>query len=108
MRWLSLGVAILLWAAVASAQETARFRSRVGAGVVAGTESDAQVFQADFDALQAVARTRPGSDAKLFPGLTHIFTPTGGPAEVRAIFQPARVPAEVFDATAAWVKGIGK
>lgn len=64
---------------------------------------DAQVFQADFDALAAVAAARPGSAAKLFPNLTHIFTPTDGPAEVRAIFQPAHVPADVIDTIARWI-----
>jgi len=69
---------------------------------------DAQVFQADFDALQAAGATRPGSEAKLFPDLTHIFTPTDGPAEVRAIFQPGRVPAIVVDTIAGWVKKTAK
>lgn len=64
---------------------------------------DAQVFQADFDALQVVAASRPGSEARLFPNLTHIFTPTDGPAEVRAIFQPSHVAGEVIDTIAKWV-----
>jgi uncharacterized protein len=67
-------------------------------------DKDAQVFQADFDALQAVAASRPGSAARLLPGLTHIFTPTSGPAEVRAIYEPARVPAAVITLIAGWVK----
>ncbi len=41
---------------------------------------DAQVFQADFDALAAVAAARPGSESRLFPDLTHIFTPDRRPA----------------------------
>jgi len=65
---------------------------------------DAQVFQADFDALAAVAAARRGSEARLFPDLTHIFTQTDGPAEVQAIFQPARVSGEVIDTIAGWVK----
>ncbi len=65
---------------------------------------DAQVFQADFEALQAVAASRPGSETRLFPDLTHIFTPTEGPAEFRAIFQPARVAAQVIDTIAGWIK----
>ncbi len=69
---------------------------------------DAQVFQADFEALQAVAAARPGSEAKLFPDLTHIFTPTDGPADVGAIFQPARVPATVMETMANWVKKTAK
>jgi dienelactone hydrolase len=69
---------------------------------------DAQVFQADFDALAAVAATRPGSGASiLFPNLTHIFTPTDGPAAVRAIYQPGHVPPEVMDAIAAWIARSG-
>jgi fermentation-respiration switch protein FrsA (DUF1100 family) len=68
---------------------------------------DAQVFQADFDALAAVAATRPRSASKLFPNLTHIFTPTDGPVEVRAIFQPAHVVPEVIDTIAAWIAGGG-
>lgn len=69
---------------------------------------DAQVFQADFDALQTVARSRPGSDARLFPDLTHILTPTYGPAEVGAILHPARVAPEVIDAIAEWVGRVGR
>ena len=69
---------------------------------------DAQVFQADFDALQAVARSRPGSDARLFSDLTHILTPTYGPAEAGAILQPARVAPEVIDAIADWVGRVGR
>jgi len=65
---------------------------------------DAQVFQADFDALQTLAASRPGSAARLFPDLTHIFTPTDGPAEVRAILQPARVAPAVMDTIGEWVK----
>jgi dienelactone hydrolase len=71
-------------------------------------EKDAQVFRADFDALAAVAATRPGSSSKMFPNLTHIFTRTDGPAAFRAIYQPARVPPEVFDLVAAWIKGRAK
>lgn len=66
---------------------------------------DAQVFQADFDALTAIAATRPGSSSKLFPNLTHIFTPTDGPAAVRAIFQPGHVAPEVIDTIAGWIAG---
>jgi dienelactone hydrolase len=69
---------------------------------------DAQIFQPDCDALQAVAASRPGSDAKLFPGLTHIFTPTSGAAEFRAIFEPARLSPAVIDTIAAWVKKAGQ
>jgi dienelactone hydrolase len=65
---------------------------------------DAQVFQPDFDALQAQSATRAGSAARLFPDLTHIFTPTSGPAEFRAIFEPARVAPAAIDAIAEWVK----
>jgi uncharacterized protein len=65
---------------------------------------DAQVFQADFDALAAVAAARPGSESRLFPDLTHIFTQTDGAPEVRAIFQPARVSGAVIDTIAGWVK----
>jgi len=65
---------------------------------------DAQVFQADFDALQTLSASRPGSEAKLFPNLTHIFTPTTGAAEFAAIFQPGRVDAAVIDTVAGWVK----
>ena len=65
---------------------------------------DAQVFQADFDALAAVAAARPGSESRLFPDLTHIFTPVDGPPEVHAIFQPARVSDAVIDTIATWVK----
>jgi hypothetical protein len=64
---------------------------------------DAQVFQADFDALAAVAAARLHSAAKLFPNLTHIFTPTDGPTDVRAIYKPGHVPPEVIDTIAAWV-----
>ena len=38
MRAYMIGTAILLCSTIATAQDTARFRSRVGAGVVAGTE----------------------------------------------------------------------
>jgi dienelactone hydrolase len=65
---------------------------------------DAQVFQPDFDALQAVAAARPGSGAKLFPSLTHIFTATDGPVDFRAIFQPGHVAPEVIDTIAGWIK----
>ena len=68
---------------------------------------DAQVFQADFEALAAVAAKRPGSASMLFPSLTHIFTPTDGPAEVRAIMQPGHLPPEVNDAIAAWIAKSG-
>ena len=68
---------------------------------------DAQVFQADFDALAAVAATRPHSASKVFPNLTHIFTPTDGPVDVRAIFQPGHVPPEVIDAIAGWINKSG-
>jgi uncharacterized protein len=64
---------------------------------------DAQVFQADFDALEAVAASRPGSAARLFPDLTHIFTPTSGAAAVSAIYDPARVPPAVLTLIAGWV-----
>ncbi len=64
---------------------------------------DAQVFQADFTALAAVAATRPGSASRLFPNLTHIFTPTDGPATVQAIYQPGHVAPEVIDTIAAWI-----
>lgn len=46
------------------------------------------------------AASRPGSEARLLPSLTHIFTPTDGPAEFRAIFQPGHASAEVMDTTA--------
>jgi hypothetical protein len=70
---------------------------------------DAQVFQADFDALAEVAATRPGSVSTLFPGLTHIFTPSDGTAApVRAILQPGHVSPEVIDAIAAWIAKGGK
>jgi dienelactone hydrolase len=69
---------------------------------------DAQVFQSDFDALQAQSASRAGSAARLFPDLTHIFTPTDGPAEVAAIFQPARVAPAVVDTIADWIKKISK
>ena len=65
---------------------------------------DAQAFQADFDALAALTKARPGSEARLFPGLTHIFTATDGPADVGAIFKPGHVAAEVLDTIAGWVK----
>lgn len=68
---------------------------------------DAQVFQADFDALQAATTSRPGSAAKLYPNLTHIFTPTDGPAEVRAIFEPGHVAPDVIATIAAWVAKTG-
>ncbi len=68
---------------------------------------DAQVFQADFEALAAVAAKRPGSASMLFPSLTHIFTPTDGPAEVRAIMQPGHVAPDVIDAIAAWIAKSG-
>jgi uncharacterized protein len=66
-------------------------------------EKDAQVFQADFDALAALAATRPGSAARQFPSLTHIFTASEGPPVFRAIFAPAAVSSAVLDAIAAWV-----
>jgi pimeloyl-ACP methyl ester carboxylesterase len=65
---------------------------------------DAQVFQRDFEALQAVAAARPASEARLFPGLTHIFTATDGPAEFRAILQPGHVAPDVIEAIAAWIR----
>ena len=65
---------------------------------------DAQIFQADFDALQALARVRPGSAAKLFPNLTHTFTLNEGPVDFRAIYQPAHVATEVVETIAAWVR----
>ena len=65
---------------------------------------DAQVFQPDFEALQAVAAGRPGSETKLFPGLTHIFTATDGPAEFRAILQPGHVAPEAIEAIASWIR----
>lgn len=64
---------------------------------------DAQVFQADFDALEALTKARSGSEARLFPGLTHIFTATDGPADVGAILEPAHVATEVVDTIAGWV-----
>jgi dienelactone hydrolase len=64
---------------------------------------DAQLFQADYDSLAAVAGKRPHSGAKLFPNLTHIFTPTDGPTDVRAIYQPAHVAPEVIDTIVAWM-----
>ncbi|HEY3383937.1 MAG TPA: alpha/beta fold hydrolase [Vicinamibacterales bacterium] len=64
---------------------------------------DAQVFQADFDALQSLAASRPGSAAKLFPNLTHIFTVNDGPPDFRAIFQPGHVAVEVIEMIAGWV-----
>jgi uncharacterized protein len=66
---------------------------------------DAQVFRQDFEALSAVAAKRPHSSAKLFPNLTHIFTPSDGPTNVRAIYQPGHVAPEVFDTIAAWIRG---
>jgi dienelactone hydrolase len=69
---------------------------------------DAQVFQADFAALAAVAATRPGSASTLFPNLTHIFTPSDKAAGVRAIFQPGHVSPEVIDAVASWIAKGGK
>lgn len=66
-------------------------------------DKDAQVFQADFDALQALARTRAGSEARLFPNLTHIFTLTQGPPDMGAIALPAPLAPEVIDTIAAWV-----
>lgn len=71
--------------------------------LVLGGGKDAQTFQADFDALAAVAATRPGSASIQFPNLTHIFTPTEGPAAVRAILQPGHVPPAVIDAIASWI-----
>ena len=68
---------------------------------------DAQVFRADFDALAAVAAKRPGSSSMMFPNLTHIFTPTDGPAAVRAIFQPGHVAPEVIDTIAGWIGKAG-
>lgn len=67
--------------------------------------SDAQTFPADFDALEALTRTRAGSEAKLFPGLTHIFTltATNGPADIDAVRKPAHVATEVIDTIAGWV-----
>ena len=67
--------------------------------------SDAQTFPADFDALEVLTRTRAGWEARLFPGLTHIFTltATNGPADVNAIRKPAHVAEEVVDAIAGWV-----
>jgi fermentation-respiration switch protein FrsA (DUF1100 family) len=71
-------------------------------------DKDAQVFQADFAALAAVAATRPGSASLLFPNLTHIFTPSDGAAGVRAIFQPGHVSPEVIDQIASWIAKGGK
>ncbi len=66
---------------------------------------DAQVFQADFDALSVLVTQRPGSEARLFPNLTHILTPVEGTADFRAILQPGRVAPEVLDLVASWVRG---
>ncbi len=68
---------------------------------------DAQMFQADFDALAAVAARRPGSASMQFPNLTHLFTPTDGPATFQAIYQPGHVPPEVADTIAAWIAKSG-
>jgi pimeloyl-ACP methyl ester carboxylesterase len=65
--------------------------------------NDAQTFQADFDALEALTKSRPGSEARLFPGLSHIFTAADGAADVDAIRKPAHVATDVVDAIAGWV-----
>ena len=65
---------------------------------------DAQVFQADYDALAGLAAARPGSEARLFPNLTHIFTAAEGTADFKAIFQPGHVAPEAIDLVAGWVR----
>ena len=65
---------------------------------------DAQVFQSDFDALREIAAKKPGSDAKLFPNLNHLFMPVEGKADVSDVFKPGHVAPEVIDAIATWVK----
>ncbi len=66
-------------------------------------DQDAQTFPEDFDALAAVAAKRPGSASRAFPGLTHIFTPTGGAGGVRAIFEPGHVSPAVIATIASWI-----
>jgi dienelactone hydrolase len=65
---------------------------------------DAQVFESDFDALRDIAAKRPGSEAKMFPNLDHLFMPVAGKPDVSDVFKPGHVAPEVIDTIATWVK----
>jgi hypothetical protein len=65
---------------------------------------DAQVFESDFYALRDIAAKRPGSEAKMFPNLDHLFMPVAGKPDVSDVFKPGHVAPEVIDTIATWVK----
>lgn len=65
---------------------------------------DAQVFASDFNELKEIVKDRPGSEAKMFPGLNHLFMPTESGPDVYDAFKPGHVAPEVMETIAAWVK----
>jgi uncharacterized protein len=67
---------------------------------------DSQVFPSDYEALKEIAATKPGSEAKLFPDLSHLFMPVQGEPNVNDAFQPGHVAPQVIETIAAWVKKV--
>ena len=65
---------------------------------------DAQVFASDFEALKEIVKDKPGSEAKMFPGLSHLFMPVDGAPDVYDAFKPGHVAPEVIETIAAWVR----
>jgi dienelactone hydrolase len=67
---------------------------------------DAQVFASDFDALKEIVKDKPGSQAKMFKGLSHLFMPVEGAPDVYDALKPGHVAPEVIETIAAWVKKV--
>jgi uncharacterized protein len=67
---------------------------------------DAQVFPSDFEALKEIVATKPSSEAKLFPDLSHLFMPVESEPNVNDAFKPGHVAPQVIETIAAWVKKV--
>jgi dienelactone hydrolase len=77
----------------------------VPALVTRGTK-DVNSTHADFELLKAAA-TAPGSDAREFTGLSHLYIPLAGEPNGGDVFTPGKVSPEFMDYLAAWLLHTG-
>jgi uncharacterized protein len=77
----------------------------VPALVTRGTK-DVNSTHADFELLKAAA-TAPGSEAREFTGLNHLYIPLAGEPNGGDVFTPGKVSPEFMDTLAAWLLHTG-
>jgi pimeloyl-ACP methyl ester carboxylesterase len=67
---------------------------------------DVNSTHADFELLK-IAATAPGSDAREFPGLNHLYMPLAGEPDGTDILNPGKISPDFLDYLAAWLNRTG-